>query len=90
MFSIFEFRMSPDKEKGKTLIKQPKHRLLEVEKVPDYLHNQLKPLGIYEGAYVCILRYAPVGDPIVVATPTHVVALSKDIAQQIKVREIEK
>ncbi len=82
--------MSPDKHDLGTLIKQPKHKLLAIEKIPDYLTGQLKPLGIYEGAYVCILRYAPVGDPIIIATPTHVVAISKDIATQIKVRIEEK
>ncbi len=81
--------MSPDKQEVGILTNQQKHKLLTVQEIPDYLTRQLKPLGIYEGAYVCILRYAPVGGPIIVATPTHVVAISKDIANQIKVRTEE-
>ncbi len=82
--------MNPDKKDVGTLIKQQKHKLLAIEEIPDHLAGQLKPLGIYEGSYVCILRYAPVGDPIIIATPTHVIAISKDIAKQIKVRIEEK
>ncbi|NPA33523.1 MAG: ferrous iron transport protein A [Chlorobi bacterium] len=78
--------MGPNKEEIGILTNQPKHKLLSVEEIPEHIAGQLKPLGIYEGAYVCILRYAPVGDPIIVATPTHVIAISRDIAQQIKVR----
>ncbi len=72
-----------------TLKQQQLHRLVRLASISDArLAEQLRPLGFYPGALVCVLRRAPAGDPIIVATPTHVVAISRQAAEQIHVQSI--
>ncbi|MCC5910530.1 MAG: ferrous iron transport protein A [Clostridiaceae bacterium] len=58
-----------------------------IEKLPQI--NLLKSIGVREGMTVCIKSKQPFGGPVVIEMGKRSVAIARDVAQQILVREVQ-
>ncbi|QGG46630.1 FeoA family protein [Heliorestis convoluta] len=60
--------------------------LCQIESLPQV--SLLKSLGLRQGAVVSVLSKQPLGGPIVIKIGNRHIAIAKDLADQIEVREM--
>lgn len=63
-----------------------KNRRCMIEKLPS--NHLLKSLGVREGITVSVMSRQPLGGPIVIQIGKRSIAIARDVAEQIVVREV--